>query len=91
MATYSVYQKKVNKKGEAPIYVGFYINRDKIEVPTKISISPDFFDKSKGVIKASYKVLDFGRGKSVVAKARHRRKIKKAAKRDFDRIMGSPG
>jgi hypothetical protein len=54
MATYLVYQKKVNKKGEAPIYIGFYVNRTKIEVATKISISPDFFDKTKGIIKASY-------------------------------------
>jgi site-specific recombinase XerD len=49
-----VYQKKVNGKGEAPIYISFYIDRKKIEVPTKISLSPEFFDKNKGIIKASY-------------------------------------
>jgi site-specific recombinase XerD len=54
MASYSVYLKKENKKGLSPLYVGFYINREKIEVPVRISIAPDVFDKSKGVIKSSY-------------------------------------
>ncbi|MDR2385089.1 MAG: hypothetical protein LBD80_05430 [Tannerella sp.] len=53
MASYSVYLKKENKKGLSPLYVGFYINREKIEVPVRISIAPDAFDKSKGVIKSS--------------------------------------
>lgn len=35
--------------------------------------------------KSHYKVEDFGRGKSVVAKARHRRTIKKKALREFNR------
>ncbi|GHT29291.1 hypothetical protein AGMMS49574_05660 [Bacteroidia bacterium] len=54
MATCSVYQKKVNSKGIAPIYIGFYLGRRKVEVPAKISISPDYFDKNKGIIKSSY-------------------------------------
>ncbi|MDR1557745.1 MAG: site-specific integrase, partial [Tannerellaceae bacterium] len=54
MANYSVYLKKENKKGLAPLYVGFYIKREKIEVPVRISIAPDAFDKNKGVIKSSY-------------------------------------
>lgn len=51
MATYRVYQKKVNKKGEAPIYISFYINREKIEVATKLSVATDDFDSDKGIIK----------------------------------------
>ena len=33
--------------------------------------------------KQQWRVEDFGRGKSVVAKARHRRTLKKQAKRQF--------
>jgi site-specific recombinase XerD len=63
MTTYSVYQKKVNQKGEAPVYVGFYIGRQKIEVPTKISLSPVFFDKTKGIVKTSY---EFAKDKNLI-------------------------
>ncbi|RHJ80316.1 site-specific integrase [Parabacteroides sp. AM08-6] len=54
MATFKVSQKRVNKKGEAPIYISFYLNREKVEVPTRISIPPTFFDKENGIIKKSY-------------------------------------
>ncbi|MDR1344302.1 MAG: phage integrase SAM-like domain-containing protein, partial [Tannerellaceae bacterium] len=54
MAVYSVYLKKENQKGLSPVYVGFYINREKIEVPVRISIAPDVFDKNKGVIRSSH-------------------------------------
>lgn len=54
MATFKVLQKKVNKKGEAPIYISFYLNREKIEVPTRISVPPDVFDKESGNIRKSY-------------------------------------
>lgn len=54
MATYRVYQKKENSKGDAPIYISFYLNREKIEVGTKISIPPKHFDPVKGVVKSSF-------------------------------------
>lgn len=54
MATYRVFQKKANKKGEAPIYISFYLNREKVEVPAKISVNPIHFDKEKGCVKANY-------------------------------------
>ncbi len=54
MATFNVSQKRVNKHGEAPVYISFYINREKIEVPTRISVPPAYFDKESGVIKKSY-------------------------------------
>lgn len=54
MATFKVSQKRVNKKGEAPIYVCFYLNREKIEIPTQISVPPTSFDKENGIIKKSY-------------------------------------
>lgn len=63
MATYKVFQKQVNKKGEAPIYISFYINRVKVEIPTKISIPPSFFDKEKGIIKMSY---EFSKDKNLI-------------------------
>lgn len=54
MATFNVSQKRVNKHGEAPVYISFYINREKIEVPTRISVPPTYFDKESGIIKKSY-------------------------------------
>lgn len=63
MATYRVFQKKVNQKGEAPIYISFYINREKVEVPTKISISPIHFDKTKETIKPSH---EFSKDKNLI-------------------------
>lgn len=54
MATYRVYQKKENGKGDAPIYISFYLNREKIEVGTKISIPPKHFDPVKGIVKSSF-------------------------------------
>lgn len=54
MATFNVSQKRINSKGEAPVYISFYINREKIEVPTRISVPPAYFDKENGVIKKSY-------------------------------------
>lgn len=63
MATYRVFQKKENQKGEAPIYISFYINREKVEVPTKISINPLHFDKTKEVIKPSH---EFAKDKNLI-------------------------
>jgi site-specific recombinase XerD len=64
MATYLVYQKGVvNKKGEAPVYIGFYIDRKKVEVPTKISLPPVFFDKDRGVVKTAY---EYARDKNLI-------------------------
>jgi hypothetical protein len=45
MATFKVSQKRENKKGEAPIYISFYLNREKIEVPVRICVPLVFFDK----------------------------------------------
>ena len=40
----------VNKKGEAPIYVSFYIAREKIVLPCKISVSLKAWDKEVGKV-----------------------------------------
>lgn len=58
MANFRVYQKPVNNSGTAPIYVSFYLNREKIEVSTKISIAPKFFDEGRGIVKSSYEFAD---------------------------------
>lgn len=63
MATYRVYQKNANQKGEAPIYISFYLNRKKIEVPTKISVSINDFDKDKGIIKSG---SEFAKDKNLI-------------------------
>jgi len=38
----------VNKKGESPVYVSFYIGREKIVVPCKLSVSLKAWDKDVG-------------------------------------------
>lgn len=63
MATYRVYQKSPNLKGEAPIYISFYLNRKKIEVATKISVSVNDFDKERGIIKTS---SEFAKDKNLI-------------------------
>lgn len=63
MATYRVYQKNANLKGEAPIYISFYLNRKKIEVPTKISVSIEDFDKERGIIKPA---SEFAKDKNLI-------------------------
>ena len=63
MATYRVYQKSPNLKGEAPIYISFYLNRKKIEVATKISVPVNDFDKERGIIKTS---SEFAKEKNLI-------------------------
>ena len=63
MATYRVYQKNPNLKGEAPIYISFYLNRKKIEVATKISVPVNDFDKERGIIKTS---SEFAKDKNLI-------------------------
>ena len=63
MATYRVYQKSPNLKGEAPIYISFYLNRKKIEVATKISVPVNDFDKERGIIKTS---SEFAKDKNLI-------------------------
>lgn len=58
MANFRVYQKQENGSGTAPIYVSFYLNREKVEVPTKISIPPKFFDAVRGIVKSTYEFAD---------------------------------
>ena len=40
----------VNKRGEAPVYVSFYITREKIVLPCKLSISINAWDKDAGKV-----------------------------------------
>ena len=40
----------VNKKGEAPVYVSFYIAREKIEISCKLSVSLKAWDKDVGKV-----------------------------------------
>ena len=40
----------VNKKGESPVYVSFYIGREKIVVPCKMSVSIKAWDKDVGKV-----------------------------------------
>lgn len=58
MPSYKVYQKKANKKGCAPVYISFYLNRQKLEIPAKISVPVDCFDKNKGVVRNAFEFAE---------------------------------
>lgn len=49
MAVVKSYQKAsyVNNRGESPIYITFYANREKIDLPTKVSVSITAWDAEK--------------------------------------------
>ena len=63
MATLRVYQKRPNRKGDAPIYVTFYIDRQKVDLPTHISVPVAMFDKENGMVKRS---MEYYRDKNLV-------------------------
>ncbi|WP_321517419.1 site-specific integrase [uncultured Bacteroides sp.] len=50
-----VQREKVNKDGTAPLYVVFNLNREKIRIPTKISVPIADFDGKSGFIKGKVK------------------------------------
>lgn len=54
MATFNVILRGKNKKGEASVYVTFYLQSQKIEIPARFTIPISAFDKKKGTIKSSY-------------------------------------
>ena len=52
MSTIKVIQKKnyITKDGTAPIYIYFYTQKKKIEIPTKVSCQVENFDAASGKI-----------------------------------------
>ena len=58
MATFNVILRGKNKKGEASVYVTFYIKGKKIEIPARFTIPVTCFDKKKGIIKSTYEFAD---------------------------------
>lgn len=58
MATFNVILRGKNKKGEASVYVTFYIKGKKIEIPARFTIPVTYFDKKKGIIKSTYEFAD---------------------------------
>ncbi|MDR0750250.1 MAG: site-specific integrase [Tannerellaceae bacterium] len=54
MSVFKVVQKKINKRGEGPIYITFYIGRKKVEIPARFSLAPSDFDKERGIVKQSH-------------------------------------
>ena len=40
----------VSKRGEAPVYVTFYISREKVELPCKLSVSVNAWNKDSGKV-----------------------------------------
>ena len=57
MSIINVFQKTgyVAKSGKAPIYIRFYLERDKIVIPTKVSVAIENFDSASGKIKSLQK------------------------------------
>lgn len=57
MSVINIFQKTsyLSRNGKAPIYVRFYIEREKIVIPTKISVVLENFDSASGKIKSGEK------------------------------------
>jgi len=57
MAVIRVYQSGgyTGKDGKRPIYVSFYLNKDKIVIPCKMSVLPECFDAERGKITTADK------------------------------------
>ena len=53
MPVFNVVQRRINKRGEGPLYVAFRVDSKKIEIPVKYSIAPGDFDKKKKRVKQS--------------------------------------
>lgn len=53
MPVFNVVQRKINKRGEGPLYVAFRVDGKKVEIPVKYSIAPGDFDKKKKRVKQS--------------------------------------
>lgn len=53
MPVFNVVQRKINKRGEGPLYVTFRVDGKKVEIPVKYSIAPGDFDKKKKRVKQS--------------------------------------
>ncbi|MGL4519609.1 MAG: tyrosine-type recombinase/integrase [Phocaeicola sp.] len=57
MATLRTYQSSgyIGKDGKAPIYITFYLSKNKIVVPTKVSVKVEDFDTVSGKVKIGSK------------------------------------
>lgn len=57
MAVLKVYQSisYTGKDGKMPLYISFYANREKVVIPTEISIRPGCFDTDKGKVTTKEK------------------------------------
>ncbi len=53
--TYHKISKSAIKSGKAPIYISFYVNRQKVEVPTGISIPIESWNTDKRKVKSKEK------------------------------------
>lgn len=57
MSTVRVMQNKqrVTKEGNAPLYITFYIGKEKVMLPCKLSVPVSKFDADKGMVKGNSK------------------------------------
>ena len=43
--------QRINKEGNAPLYISFYLGKEKVVIPCKLSVSTTKFDSKIGVVK----------------------------------------
>ncbi|WP_446787378.1 tyrosine-type recombinase/integrase [Macellibacteroides fermentans] len=92
MAVLKVYQSTsyTGKDGKMPLYISFYANREKVVIPTEISIKPDCFDANKGKVTTKEKnnkdynlIIDKLKARINNVMVRHRLRNKQLTKTNF--------
>jgi len=92
MAVLKLYQSTsyTGKLGKMPLYISFYANREKVVVPTEISIRPECFDADKGKVTTKEKdnkdynlIIDKMKARITNIMVRYRLRNKKLTKTNF--------
>lgn len=57
MAVLKTYQSTgyIGKEGKAPIYISFYVNREKVVIPCGLSVKTNNFDQEAGKVTVGEK------------------------------------
>lgn len=92
-----VQRETINQNGTAPLYLVFNLNREKIRIPTKISVATKDFDVINGVIKGKTKevsdcnlILNDMRSKVTEILVQYRLRHVKLNKESFFREYNNP-
>ena len=47
--------QRINKEGNAPLYISFYLGKEKVVIPCKLSVPTTKFDSKTGMLRGTNK------------------------------------